>query len=123
MICPKCKEEYRDGFSKCSDCNVDLVDQKEIIEEKCSIRTEGIKLIKFGIILLFIAFAEMMIVVLTYEISLTYMRTHGFMVDIIFVNLINPIIWYIFAVEIVSSLAIIVWGISFKEKIVKKKNI
>jgi hypothetical protein len=25
MICPKCKAEYRQGFTRCSDCGVDLV--------------------------------------------------------------------------------------------------
>jgi hypothetical protein len=25
MFCPQCKAEYRDGFSRCSDCDVDLV--------------------------------------------------------------------------------------------------
>lgn len=123
MICPKCDEEYRDDFSKCSDCNVDLVHQKEIIKEKWSIRSEGIRLIKFGIILLFITFAELIMVVLTYELYLAYMSTHGFMLDHVFSNLINPIIWYIFAIEVIISLAIIIWGISFKVKSVKKKII
>ena len=27
MFCPVCKAEYRDGYTKCSDCNVDLVDK------------------------------------------------------------------------------------------------
>jgi|SRR5579859_832590 hypothetical protein len=27
MICPKCKVEYREGFTKCSDCGVSLVDR------------------------------------------------------------------------------------------------
>jgi hypothetical protein len=27
MICPKCKVEYREGFTKCSDCDVALVDK------------------------------------------------------------------------------------------------
>jgi hypothetical protein len=27
MFCPKCKSEYRAGFSHCSDCNVPLVDR------------------------------------------------------------------------------------------------
>jgi len=27
--CPKCKFEYRDGFDKCSDCDVDLVEELE----------------------------------------------------------------------------------------------
>jgi hypothetical protein len=26
MFCPKCKVEYRPGFTRCSDCEVDLVD-------------------------------------------------------------------------------------------------
>ncbi len=25
MFCPKCKSEYRQGFTSCKDCNVDLV--------------------------------------------------------------------------------------------------
>ena len=25
MFCPKCKSEYREGFSKCADCDTDLV--------------------------------------------------------------------------------------------------
>jgi hypothetical protein len=25
MFCPKCKTEYREGFSKCADCDVDLI--------------------------------------------------------------------------------------------------
>ncbi|HEX9060926.1 MAG TPA: DUF2007 domain-containing protein [Clostridia bacterium] len=31
MFCPKCKCEYREGFTRCSDCDVELVDQ--IIDE------------------------------------------------------------------------------------------
>ena len=27
MFCPKCGAEYRKGFSKCSDCDIPLVDQ------------------------------------------------------------------------------------------------
>ncbi|MEJ2247307.1 MAG: hypothetical protein P8Y80_14710 [Acidobacteriota bacterium] len=25
MFCPKCKAEYREGYSKCTDCDIDLV--------------------------------------------------------------------------------------------------
>ena len=25
MFCPKCKAEYREGFSRCADCGIDLV--------------------------------------------------------------------------------------------------
>ena len=37
MICPKCKAEYRNGFSHCSDCDVDLVDhlpQQPVLENQ-----------------------------------------------------------------------------------------
>ena len=27
MFCPKCKSEYRVGFVRCADCDVDLVDE------------------------------------------------------------------------------------------------
>lgn len=27
MFCPNCKAEYREGFTKCSDCGVDLVEK------------------------------------------------------------------------------------------------
>ena len=27
MICPKCKAEYREGYTKCADCEVELVDK------------------------------------------------------------------------------------------------
>lgn len=27
--CPKCRSEYKEGFTKCSDCNVDLVEKPE----------------------------------------------------------------------------------------------
>ncbi|GAB6178696.1 hypothetical protein JCM14036_00150 [Desulfotomaculum defluvii] len=35
MICPKCKCEYREGFSLCADCKVPLV--KELKQEKTKI--------------------------------------------------------------------------------------
>ena len=29
MFCPKCKAEYREGFTYCSDCGVTLVERLE----------------------------------------------------------------------------------------------
>lgn len=27
MFCPKCKAEYREGFSRCADCDIDLISE------------------------------------------------------------------------------------------------
>ena len=117
-----CNSEYRDGFTTCSDCGVDLVEKTDRPMEKSVISLEGIRLVKFGIVLLFIAFTKLMIVILAYEFYIMYMRTQGFM-DYIFIKLINPIFWYIFAIEIVVSIIIILWGFSFKEKSINRKTI
>lgn len=34
MICPNCKAEYREGFTICSDCQVALVDEINIEDDK-----------------------------------------------------------------------------------------
>ena len=39
MFCPKCKAEFREGFTECKKCNVDLVEElpvEEIIETDVS---------------------------------------------------------------------------------------
>ena len=33
MICPQCGSEYREGFFRCSDCEVDLVPDIESLDE------------------------------------------------------------------------------------------
>jgi hypothetical protein len=116
MICPKCGIEYRDGFTKCSDCDTELVEKTGDSKEQVKIGPDGIKLIKFGVVLLFAAFIEMMAAVLVYEFNIVYLKTHGFMIDYNFTELLNPIIWYLFIIEIIVSIAVIIWGISYKEK-------
>ena len=37
MFCPKCKAEYRDGFSRCADCDIDLVTELTPEPEKVPI--------------------------------------------------------------------------------------
>lgn len=34
MFCPNCKAEYREGFTRCADCEVDLVDKLPEEEEQ-----------------------------------------------------------------------------------------
>ena len=46
MYCPNCRSEYREGFTVCSDCNVDLVnrlpnDEKEETEEINVVKIES----------------------------------------------------------------------------------
>ena len=41
MICPECKAEYREGYTKCADCEVELVD-KIIAEDEGSSELEEI---------------------------------------------------------------------------------
>ena len=49
MICPKCKSEYREGYYRCSSCNIDLVleipsepeQEREFIEWKEVLATKN----------------------------------------------------------------------------------
>jgi hypothetical protein len=47
MICPQCKAEYRQGFTICADCEVDLVHSLPEAEEAASNRTPGGTLVPF----------------------------------------------------------------------------
>jgi Putative prokaryotic signal transducing protein len=33
VFCPKCGDEYRPGFTRCADCDVDLVEKRAEIEQ------------------------------------------------------------------------------------------
>ena len=41
MICPECKAEYREGYTKCADCEVELVNTTALENEESS-KPEGI---------------------------------------------------------------------------------
>ncbi len=34
LICPKCGSAYREGFTKCSDCDIDLINEKDSFNKK-----------------------------------------------------------------------------------------
>lgn len=116
MICPKCKTEYRDGFTECSDCGVDLINDKNFMKDISRVNETGIRIIKFGILLLFLAFTKMVTVIIAYEFNFTYLRTHGHMVDVNFNEYIHPFIWAVIAIEIIISVIMVIWGMSYKEK-------
>jgi hypothetical protein len=46
MFCPRCKAEYREGFSRCADCNVDLVPELSPEPEPSAEDVEYIDFIK-----------------------------------------------------------------------------
>ncbi len=47
-FCPKCMAEYRDGFTVCADCGVDLLDMPDNNEHARSINKAGQKLRSTG---------------------------------------------------------------------------
>ncbi len=47
MFCPKCKSEYREGFSKCADCDVDLVPELTPEPEETPEYVDWVKIITF----------------------------------------------------------------------------
>jgi hypothetical protein len=34
MFCPRCRAEYREGFATCSDCNLPLVSELELLADE-----------------------------------------------------------------------------------------
>ena len=48
MFCPNCRQEYREGFTKCHDCSVDLVDELPVEEEETgAIKGRAVEVARF----------------------------------------------------------------------------
>lgn len=47
MFCPKCKAEYREGFTRCADCDVDLVDKLSPEPEETPEYVDWVKIYTF----------------------------------------------------------------------------
>lgn len=47
MFCPICKAEYREGFSRCADCDVDLVPELEPEQEEIPEYVDWVKITTF----------------------------------------------------------------------------
>lgn len=113
MICPKCKSEYADGLTECSDCGVDLIPVSGIKTIPGRIDRRGISMVKYGIGLLFFAIFQLFAVIVAYEFLLVYKQTHGGVGGTVIEN-IHPLIWFLWLLEICVSLAIIIWGANIK---------
>jgi hypothetical protein len=57
MFCPKCKCEYREGFTTCSDCNISLVESLPLKKQGKPIK-EKIEFIDYELILTSFIFSE-----------------------------------------------------------------
>ena len=72
LICPKCKTEYEEGYTVCSDCGCELIEQpkvqQEIIKQK-----EDLKTIQFIIGILMILGSAMF----SYKLTLMYFAPNG----------------------------------------------
>jgi uncharacterized membrane protein YvbJ len=76
-ICPKCKVEYQDGYSKCSDCGETLIEYHVSANENPKISEKGINLVKHGLSLLFVTIFEVIAVIITFDYYWTYKLSHG----------------------------------------------
>jgi predicted nucleic acid-binding Zn ribbon protein len=68
LLCPKCKAEYEEGYTVCSDCGCELIEQPEVQEEK-----EDLKIIQFIIGILIILGSTMF----SYKLTSMYFTPHG----------------------------------------------
>ncbi len=48
MICPSCRDEYREGFQRCSECNVALVNAEELLERESDLEGQKLVVIQSG---------------------------------------------------------------------------
>jgi hypothetical protein len=72
LICPKCKSEYQDGYTNCSDCECELVKISEVKQEEMPVKN-GSKVRQFIIGVLIILCSPM----LSYKLTLMYFVPNG----------------------------------------------
>jgi len=110
VICPKCKSEYEEGYTQCSDCGSDLVPYQAPLIPRKIITTKGISLLKFGLALLFLVIFEFILVTIAYEFYFVYRMKNGGISGSVISN-VHPSIWILMTVEFIISISITVWGI------------
>jgi hypothetical protein len=115
MICPKCEAEYKEGFTKCDDCDVALIEKVEQDKTTSKVSGKGLSIIAFGIKLLFATNIQIIVVLIAYEFYFVYCKSNGGAYGTVIEN-IHPIIWCIALIEAIISVTIIFWGASFKSR-------
>jgi hypothetical protein len=87
LICPKCKCEYQEGYTICNDCECELVDIPEVIEEDMLVNKNSKIIGLTGKILIFGAVFVIGIIILLSSINLAdiemsnIMKAHGGSMD------------------------------------------
>lgn len=114
MICPKCKCEYEEGYTKCNDCGIDLVHFQEPLVPEKHISSKGISLIKFAVNLLFLLAFQFIFVIVAYEFYFVFrMSTVGVSGNAL--EQVSAYIWALMVFELFIAVTIIIWGLSKKE--------
>lgn len=72
LLCPKCKTEYEERCTVCSDCGSKLIEQPEVHEELIK-ENKDFKIIQFIAGILLILCSHM----LSYKLTLMYFATNG----------------------------------------------
>lgn len=72
LICPKCKSEYDEGYTVCSDCGGQLIEQPEIKDE-ITHEKQDLKIFQFIIGILIILFSTM----ISYKLTSMYFLENG----------------------------------------------
>jgi hypothetical protein len=87
LICPKCKCEYQEGYTICSDCKCALVDLPEVSEKNMPVEKDLKKNRVIGKLLIFGAVFVLGIIILISSINLgdyemsNIMKAHGGSMD------------------------------------------
>ncbi|WP_024833668.1 hypothetical protein [Ruminiclostridium josui] len=114
MICPLCKAEYEKGYTKCSDCHIDLVERADIPRYVNSLSQKGLSMLKFGIALLFVTMFELMTLITLHDSNIMH-TTYGEGLSGLLCY-INPIIKLFLGVQFIISLLVLIYGFCSKER-------
>lgn len=114
MICPKCKCEYWEQFTWCTNCDTELIQSNQL--KPAHINSKDISLIKYGIaLLIFIIFQVVAVaVVILYEFYWVYRLGHGGIAGTV-LGYVHPLIWFLFIIQVIIAIGILCWGAGMKE--------